>query len=96
MTTTVVSDLVRGSVDGDAGLMSEPEAEILHRIQSLVDEEHRLREGEGVDRDRLRSVEEQLDQCWDLLRQRRALRDAGEDPDHAQARPTYEVEDYEQ
>jgi hypothetical protein len=94
MTTTVVSDLVRGSVDGDAGLMSEPEAEILHRIQSLVDEEHRLREGEGVDRDRLRSVEEQLDQCWDLLRQRRARREFDQDPGEATARSTDTVENY--
>jgi hypothetical protein len=77
--------------------------EILQRVRDLVDEEHRLRErlqaGEistQEEHERLRAMEESLDQCWDLLRQRRALRDAGEDPDHAQSRPVYAVEDYEQ
>jgi hypothetical protein len=44
----------------------------------------------------LRTVELELDQCWDLLRQRRALRDAGADPDQAQARDTGTVEGYQQ
>jgi hypothetical protein len=74
--------------------MSEPEVEILHRIQSLVDEEHQLREGGGTDRDRLRSVEEQLDQCWDLLRQRRARREFDQDPSEASPRSTDTVENY--
>jgi hypothetical protein len=74
--------------------MSEPEAEILHRIQSLVDEEHHLRAGQGVDRDRLRHIEEQLDQCWDLLRQRRARREFDQDPGEATARSTDTVENY--
>ena len=74
--------------------MSEPEAEILHRIRSLVDEEHRLREGEGSSQDRLRSIEEQLDQCWDLLRQRRARREFDQDPGEASARSTDTVENY--
>ena len=74
--------------------------DILERIQSLVEEEHRLRD-EAVDdgddnRSRLAQVEAQLDQCWDLLRQRRAKRDAGEDPDEAEARPISEVEGYRQ
>ncbi|MDQ4085172.1 MAG: DUF2630 family protein [Actinomycetota bacterium] len=75
----------------------------MKRVRELVDEEHRLRErlqaGEissQEEHERLRAMEVSLDQCWDLLRQRRALRDAGEDPDHAQTRPAYEVEDYEQ
>jgi Protein of unknown function (DUF2630) len=75
--------------------------EILGRIDDLVDEEHTLRErlqkGEltaDEERQRLRTLEEQLDQCWDLLRQRRARREAGEDPDGAQSRPTGEVEGY--
>jgi hypothetical protein len=76
------------------GRMSEPEAEILHRIQNLVDEEHQLREGEGTDRDRLRSIEEQLDQCWDLLRQRRARTEFDQDPGEATARSTDTVENY--
>lgn len=42
----------------------------------------------------LRELEEQLDQCWDLLRQRQALRDAGGDPDAASVRPVREVEGY--
>ena len=46
------------------------------------------------ERGRLREVEEALDQCWDLLRQRRAARDAGQDPEGAQSRPTSEVEGY--
>ena len=46
--------------------------------------------------ERLRSAEEALDQCWDLLRQRRARRGVGENPDGAAARPTTEVEGYQQ
>ncbi|MEN8585249.1 DUF2630 family protein [Arthrobacter sp. KBS0703] len=45
---------------------------------------------------RLRQVEEALDQCWDLLRQRRAKAKAGEDPNEADARPVSEVEGYRQ
>jgi hypothetical protein len=48
------------------------------------------------ERARLRTVEESLDQCWDLLRQRRARREAGESPDQASVRPTGEVEGYMQ
>lgn len=77
------------------------DSEILGRIHSLVDEEHTLRErlqkGDLAAEDehqRLRSLEEALDQCWDLLRQRRARRDAGENPDGASSRPTGEVEGY--
>jgi hypothetical protein len=74
--------------------------DLLERIQSLVDEEHRLRdasEDDGDDnRERLAQLEAQLDQCWDLLRQRRAKRDAGENPDDAEPRPISEVEGYRQ
>ena len=50
------------------------DAEILQFIQNLVEEEHTLRsEGEAVDRERLGSIENMLDQCWDLLRQRRRV-----------------------
>jgi hypothetical protein len=69
---------------------------ILKRIQGLVDEEHSLREGGGTDPDRLRHLEEQLDQCWDLLRQRRAKREYDENPDDASARSTATVEGYRQ
>ena len=49
-----------------------------------------------ADRRRLAEIEVSLDQCWDLLRQRRALRDAGRDPGAAAARPPEVVERYEQ
>lgn len=49
-----------------------------------------------ADRHRLAKIQVELDQCWDLLRQRRALRDVGLDPDDAQVRPPQVVENYEQ
>src|SRR5436305_13907270 len=75
---------------------------IAAHIEKLVDEEHALRQREQVDdddaldadRERLQSVEVELDRCWDLLRQRRALRDAGADPDSAQTRDAGTVEGY--
>ena len=76
--------------------------ETLERIQRLVDEEHALTQrapGGGLaeeDHDRLRKLEVQLDQCWDLLRQRRARRDAGQDPDQATPRNPSVVERYQQ
>ena len=75
---------------------------VLARIQQLVDDEHRLYEqGERgtageTDRQLLANIQVELDRCWDLLRQRRALRGAGLDPDKAQARPAQVVENYEQ
>ncbi len=73
------------------------EKDILSRISDLVDEEHKLREsGEHTEeqRSRITDLEAQLDQCWDLLRQRRAKRQYGEDPDEAQPRPEPQVESY--
>ncbi len=78
------------------------DAEILSRIHALVDEEHQLEDahvGEGLnaeDQERLQKVEIALDQCWDLLRQRRARRNAGLDPDEAEVRPEGTVEGYRQ
>jgi hypothetical protein len=72
---------------------------ILTHIQELVDEEHQLLEaadGDSTARGRLHSIETQLDQCWDLLRQRRAKRHAGQDPDEAQVRDAPTVEHYQQ
>jgi len=72
---------------------------VLDHIQNLVTEEHRLYSQGSLkesDRKRLTKLEVELDQCWDLLRQRRALRDAGENPDDAQVRPPEVVEKYEQ
>jgi hypothetical protein len=78
------------------------DTEIVRQIGQLADEEHRLERvhaGEPLgesDLARLRDLEVALDQCWDLLRQRRARRNAGEDPDGARVRPPEVVEGYEQ
>ena len=74
------------------------------RIERLVAEEHELRHREEADhldaerlesdQERLRTVEIELDRCWDLLRQRRALRDAGANPDDAHVRDADTVERY--
>jgi hypothetical protein len=69
--------------------------EIAKRIGSLIEEEHKLeRAGHEPDHERLRAIEVELDTCWDLLRQRRARRSAGENPDEAEARPGNVVEGY--
>jgi len=72
---------------------------VLGRIQSLSHEEERLY-GHGQlaehDRTRLEQIRIELDQCWDLLRQRRARREFGKDPDGAAVRPVNVVEGYEQ
>jgi hypothetical protein len=80
--------------------MDDPQ--IHSQIEQLVAEEHELWERESAgtaadsDRQRLASVKVSLDQCWDLLRQRRALRDAGLDEDAADVRRPEVVERYEQ
>lgn len=75
--------------------------EILGQIDDLIRTEHELRAkaarrelSTAAERERLSSLEEALDQCWDLLRQRRARREFGEDPEDAAARPSAEVEGY--
>ncbi len=70
--------------------------DILAKVSRLVDEEHELRAGEVDDeaRHRLAQLEEQLDQCWDLLRQRQARRDSGAPAEQARVRPASEVEGY--
>ena len=71
----------------------------LAHIQRLTEDEHRLFQQGALDdanRDRLHRIEVELDQCWDLLRQRRALRETGQDPDRAKVRPASIVEKYEQ
>jgi hypothetical protein len=73
------------------------DSNILDRIRSLMDEEHALRTGdEPADGQRLENVEEMLDQSWDLLRQRRARREYGENPDDAKPRDIGTVEGYKQ
>jgi len=83
--------------------MSMDDKEILERISGLIQTEHELRSelaagdlSSEQERERLRSAEEALDQCWDLLRQRRARREFGENPDGATVRPAAEVEGYQQ
>jgi hypothetical protein len=73
----------------------------LGRINDLVAEEKALRQqlqhgdiSESEEHERLRRVEIELDRCWDLLRQRRALRETGGDPSEAAVRPAGEVEGY--
>ena len=72
---------------------------VLNHINLLVNEEEQLYGKSALtdaDRARLAELKVALDQCWDLLRQRRALREFGEDPDKAKARPAKVVENYEQ
>jgi hypothetical protein len=78
------------------------DSELVRRIGELADEEHALERSltaesaSDGDRQRLADLEVALDQCWDLLRQRRARRHAGVDPDSATVRPAGTVESYEQ
>jgi hypothetical protein len=75
--------------------------QILHTITELVEEEHELRTRRVAgqittdeENTRLNTLEEALDQCWDLLRRRRAAREAGINPDEVQPQPKGQVEDY--
>ncbi len=77
------------------------EHDILGRVRSLVDQEHELRArraageiDQGQEQSELKVLEEALDQCWDLLRQRRAKAEFGADPEDAAARPVNTVEGY--
>lgn len=77
------------------------DSETLARIRELVAQEKSLRaqlQKGGIstsdEHERLQRVEVELDQCWDLLRQRRALRETGGDPNEAAVRPADEVEGY--
>ena len=82
--------------------MENPDSSILKSIDQLVDEEHALLEKaeegklEGDAHARLEAVQVMLDQCWDLLRQRRARREFGKDPDQAHVRDPSTVEHYRQ
>ena len=77
--------------------------QIHHRISELIQAEHELRAKVASEhrfseqeRAELKAAEEALDQCWDLLRQRQARRQYGQDPDGAEVRPVSEVEGYQQ
>jgi len=78
------------------------DADLVKRIGELVNEEHVLERshvGQGAsDEDiaKIRAIEIALDQCWDLLRQRQARRDAGQNPDDAKVRDASTVEGYQQ
>ena len=82
--------------------MADPDQAVEDGIEQLIAREHELRshaEGRGLSEEEQaeqRALEVRLDQLWDLLRQRRALREAGFDPDAAHARPPEVVEGYEQ
>ena len=76
-----------------------PDRNVRQHIEELVKEEHHLRDAKtatDAEKKRLEAIEVELDQCWDLLRQRRALREFGDDPGHAKVRPADVVEKYEQ
>jgi len=80
----------------------EQDQEIFARINEMVDDERKLREAlasgtidSTTEHQRLGQLERELDQCWDLLRQRRAKVEFGENPDEARARPESEVEGYQ-
>lgn len=71
--------------------------DVLNQIRSLVEEEHALRNGAGLDeagRERMRDLEVQLDRCWDLLRRREAREEFGQNPDTESAQPEGVVEKY--
>jgi hypothetical protein len=80
--------------------MPDEDRDVIDRIERLADEEHQLfgRESRGEastrERERLKEIQVQLDQCYDLLRQRRARRNAGLDPDGATVRDETTVEGY--
>ena len=80
--------------------MASGDTNVLGHINELADEEHQLFEKEAsgqatdADRERLKDLGVELDQCWDLLHQRRARRAAGMDPDEAQVRDERTVEGY--
>jgi hypothetical protein len=72
---------------------------ILGAIDRLAKEEHHLYEKKGeiteAEKERLKKINVELDQAWDLLRQRRAKREFGQNPDEAEVRPPRIVENYE-
>ncbi|HTN43006.1 MAG TPA: DUF2630 family protein [Nitrospiria bacterium] len=75
------------------------DVKVLHHIRKLIAAEEALYRNNDLsekDKQRLRHLEVELDQCWDLLRQRRALRDVGKNPDNAAVRPPNIVENYEE
>ena len=94
-------DLGPRSPQASLRLSRMDDSDILARIREMVDAEHELRRqmqdnpGQISDAaERLHDLEESLDQCWDLLRQRRAHREFAQDPNESQTRPRQQVEGY--
>ena len=88
-----------GAIYAETNAMEDRRTEqtVLAHIDRLVSEEHRLETvpaPSDAERARLAAVAVELDQCWDLLRQRRAMREFGKDPEAAQVRPPETVEKY--
>ncbi|CAL9659588.1 DUF2630 family protein [Streptomyces sp. enrichment culture] len=84
-----------------SGVEAEAEKQILGRISEMINQERDLRDrlardaiDPSTEHERLNRLETELDQCWDLLRQRRALITAGQDPEGAHVRPASQVERY--
>ena len=100
--STVSASSVPSLSSGTREVVVATDEQIRNRIDELVAEEHKLWEAESRgeategDRQRLDDLKLTLDQCWDLLRQRRALEEFGLDADAARARPPDVVERYEQ
>ncbi len=90
----------RGIVEGEIAMAQHTSDEtVLGKIQTLVHEEQELyghSAPSDLDQVRLEKIQVELDQCWDLLRQRRARRVFGQDPEAAEVRPASVVERYEQ
>ncbi len=96
--------ITRSSDGARASIADMSDESITARIESLVTEEHELRRREqsdsketehlDADQERLQSLQVELDRCWDLLRQRRAREEFGQDPDEAQVRDANTVERY--
>lgn len=73
------------------------DSSVLSQIETLVSQQHLMQGKEFLSEEeflRLRRIQVEIDQCWDLLRQRRALRTVGQDPDKAQVRPAEIVAKY--
>ena len=95
------ADLGHRSPGASLRLGRMDDSDILARIREMVDAEHELRRQMQEDpvqltdaAERLHDLEESLDQCWDLLRQRRAHREFAQNPDESEARPRQQVEGY--
>jgi hypothetical protein len=91
--------MIEGTLGGDMTDQKTSDESVLARITKLVHDEQTLYGHDTLtdhDQVQLDAIKVELDQCWDLLRQRRAKREFGQDPDEAKVRPASVVERYEQ